>query len=178
VDGYLAYFRQWLTAHLLLALLPLKMFVYWMFARRSAPCLTPLLRCASAFLPLLLCASFQFIVYCSGFFLWVSLPRGLCWFIPGVADRNSVWCSVLTSLVCWMSPKQVWSWQLAVAVAHLFSQCNMWWRSFLWSRGSVCQSFDSPWCFIFAKCGSSVSAKFLIHRAHIASVPSSPSWIP
>jgi hypothetical protein len=28
VDGYLAYFRQWLTAHLLLALLPLKMFVY------------------------------------------------------------------------------------------------------------------------------------------------------
>jgi hypothetical protein len=36
--------------------------------------------------------------------------------------------------------------------AHLFSQCNVVWRSFLQARGWGCQSFDSPWCFISAKC--------------------------
>jgi hypothetical protein len=44
-----------------------------------------------------------------------------------------------------------------VVVAHLFSQGNMAWRSFLWARGSWCQSFDSSWCFISAKCGPRVS---------------------
>jgi hypothetical protein len=29
-----------------------------------------------------------------------------------------------------MSPKEVWSQQLAAAVAHLFSQCNVVWRIF------------------------------------------------
>jgi hypothetical protein len=95
----------------------------------------------------------------------VSLPRGLCWFIPGVAGRNSMWHFALTYLVSQMSPKQVWRWQLAAAAALLFSQCNVAWRNFLWARGSGCQSFDSPWCFISAKCGSSISARFLIHRA-------------
>jgi hypothetical protein len=46
------------------------------------------------------------------------------------------------------------------------SQCNVAWRSFLWARGSGCWSFDSPMCFISAKCGSSVPARFLIHGAH------------
>jgi hypothetical protein len=48
----------------------------------------------------------------------------------------------------------------------LFSQCNMAWRSFLQAEGSQCWSFDSSWCFFSAKCGSSISAKFLIYRAH------------
>jgi hypothetical protein len=65
-----------------------------------------------------------------------------------------------------MSPKQVWSWHLVVAGALLFSQCNMAWRNFLWAMGSGCWSFDSPWCFISTKCGSSISAKFLTHRVH------------
>jgi hypothetical protein len=40
----------------------------------------------SVFLPPLLCARFQFVVYCSVFFVGgVSLLRGLCWFISGVA---------------------------------------------------------------------------------------------
>jgi hypothetical protein len=39
------------------------------------------------------------------------------------------------------------------------------WGNFLWARGSGCQSFDSPWCFISTKCGSSISARFLIHGA-------------
>jgi hypothetical protein len=39
------------------------------------------------------------------------------------------------------------------------------WRSFVQARGLVCQSFDSSWCFISTKCGSSISAKFLIYGA-------------
>jgi hypothetical protein len=54
------------------------------------------------------------------------------------------------------------------ARALLFSQCNMAWRSFLRARGSGCWSFDSPWCFISSKCGSSISARLLIHGAHTA----------
>jgi hypothetical protein len=40
------------------------------------------------------------------------------------------------------------------------------WRSFLWARGSGCRSFDSPWCCISSKCGSSISERFLIRGAH------------
>jgi hypothetical protein len=47
-----------------------------------------------------------------------------------------------------------------------FFQCNVAWRSFPLARGSGCQSFDSSWCFISTKCGSSVSAIFLICGAH------------
>jgi hypothetical protein len=49
---------------------------------------------------------------------------------------------------------------MVAAAAHLFSQFNVVWRKFLWARCSGYQSFDSPCCFISAKCGSSVSAKF------------------
>jgi hypothetical protein len=115
----------------------------------------------------LLCVSFQLLVYCSIFFLWgFSLPMGLCWFIPGVAGGNTTWFLVLNCLVCLKSPQQVWSWHLAAVWALLFSQCNVVWRSFLWARGPGCRSFDSPWCFIFSKCVSSISARFLIHGAH------------
>jgi hypothetical protein len=80
--------------------------------------------------------------------------------------RNTMWCLALTCLVCWMSPKQVWSQHLVAAGALLFSWCNVVWRSFLQARGTGCQSFYSPWCFISIKCGSSISARFLIHGAH------------
>jgi hypothetical protein len=51
-------------------------------------------------------------------------------------------------------------------VAPLFSQCFVAWRSLPQARGSECQSFNSPWCFTSAKCGSSVSVSSLIHRAY------------
>jgi hypothetical protein len=54
----------------------------------------------------------------------------------------------------------------AVVAAHKFSQCNVVWRSFLWARGSGCQSFGSHWCFISSKCGSSISTRFWSHSAH------------
>jgi hypothetical protein len=51
--------------------------------------------------------------------------------------------------------------------ALLFSQANMVWRSFVWAGGSGCWNFYSSWCFFFpAKCGSSISAKFLTYGAH------------
>jgi hypothetical protein len=49
----------------------------------------------------------------------------------------------------------------AVAVAVLkFSHCNMLCGSFPQARGSGDQWFHSSWCFISAKCGSSVSGRF------------------
>jgi hypothetical protein len=52
------------------------------------------------------------------------------------------------------------------AGALLFFQCNVAWRSFVWARGSGCWSFESSWCFISAQGVSSLSARFLIYRAH------------
>jgi hypothetical protein len=52
------------------------------------------------------------------------------------------------------------------ARALLFSQCNIAWRNFIWAGDLGYQSFDSSWCFFSAKCGSSISARFLIYGAH------------
>jgi hypothetical protein len=41
---------------------------------------------------------------------------------------NTVW---FTSLICQISPKQIWSWCLVEVVALLFSQYNVAWKSFL-----------------------------------------------
>jgi hypothetical protein len=83
----------------------------------SAPCPSPLLQCTYSTLSPLLCVSFQFLVYsvvCFVLFcgVGVSLPRGLCWFILGVAGGIpcDAWCSPVGLL---MSPKQVWSLCLA-----------------------------------------------------------------
>jgi hypothetical protein len=51
-------------------------------------------------------------------------------------------------------------------MACLFSQCIMALRSLLQARGSGCQNFNSPLYFTSAKCGSSISARSLIHRVH------------
>jgi hypothetical protein len=51
-------------------------------------------------------------------------------------------------------------------VACLFSLCIVAWRRLSWARGSECQSSNSPLCFTFTKCGSSISARSLIHRDH------------
>jgi hypothetical protein len=88
VDHYLPYFRLWLVTHLLSAVLNFQpLFTESLCGDQLLD--SPLFSCElSATLPLLLYASFQFIVYYSVFlFLFlqgVSLPRGLCWFIPGV----------------------------------------------------------------------------------------------
>jgi hypothetical protein len=89
----------------------------------------------------------------------------LCWFIPGMAVGipHDVWCSPVGLLNVCQAGLELASSSMGTL---LFSQCNVAWRSFPWARGSVCQSFDSSWCFISAKYGSSISAGFLIYRAH------------
>jgi hypothetical protein len=106
-----------------------------------------------------------FSVPCLFWFFWggqgISLPRGLCWFIPGVGGGISRdnWCSPVSLLNVSQAGLELTS---GGTGALLFSQCTVVWGSFVWAMGSGCQSFDSFWCFISAKCGSSVSAGFLI----------------
>jgi hypothetical protein len=153
-------------------------FVYWKFTWRSAPCSSPLLPCAFSNSIPLLCLRFQFLVYSSVFCLFVfwffffffllgsggqSVQEAMLVY-PRCGWENSVMLGAHL-LVCWMSPKQVWSRCLAAGVL-LFSQCDMAWRIFPWARGSGCWSFDSPWCFISTKYSSSVSARFWSHGAH------------
>jgi hypothetical protein len=110
--------------------------------------------------------SFPYLLFRLFFFAeWgVSLSRGLCWFIPRVAVGMScdAWCSLVgLSDVSQAGVEPV----SGSAGTLLFSWCNVVWRSFIWARGSGCQSFDSSWCFIATKCGSSISARFLIYGA-------------
>jgi hypothetical protein len=93
VDRYLPYFRQQLIPCPLLALLPFQpLFTENLHGDQllAPPTFSSVL---SATPTPLLCVSFQFLIYCSVFccFIFcgvggvVSLPRGLCWFIPGLA---------------------------------------------------------------------------------------------
>jgi hypothetical protein len=76
----------------------------------TAPC--PLF-CAFLFSSLFIIQGFFFVGW------WVSLSRGLCWFIPVVAMGilRDAWCS---PVFCWMSPKQVWSWCLVAWEPYSF----------------------------------------------------------
>jgi hypothetical protein len=87
---YLPYFRQWLITHLLSAFLPfLHLFTDSLGGDHLL--VAPLFPGALlAIQPPLLYASFLFNLHCSDFLVFfvgqgVSLPRGLCWLIPGVA---------------------------------------------------------------------------------------------
>jgi hypothetical protein len=65
--------------------------------------LFPPFSCAlSMILPLSLCARLQFTIYCSVFWWGISLPMGLCWFIPGIARGNlcDIWHSCVWSAQC------------------------------------------------------------------------------
>jgi hypothetical protein len=97
------------------------------------------------------------------------LGRSVC---PGsYADLSQEWlgefCMMLGAhLFGLLNVSQAGLEPVAVVPLHLFSQCNVAWLSFPQVRGSGCQSFDSPWCFISVNCGSSISARFWSHGAH------------
>jgi hypothetical protein len=113
-------------------------FVFWKFMWRSAPCFSPLLWCAQSTLP---CLLFSFVFWGA---LEVSLSRGECWFIPGVAVGIPHAAYLLT---CWSaSPKQVWIWHLAVREPSCFLSV-MWCGEGLYRLGV--QSFDSSWWIFF-----------------------------
>jgi hypothetical protein len=67
----------------------------------------------------------------------VSLSRGLCWFIPGVAGGIQHDAYLLT---CWFAECLPSRLELASGGtgALLFSQCNVAWRSFIEAGGSGC----------------------------------------
>jgi hypothetical protein len=76
--------------------------------------------------------------------------------------RNTIWHLVLT---CWSADclpsrfgASIWQHGSPPVVSA--------WQWFLWDRGSGCQSFDSSYCFISAKCGSSVSMRFWSLGSH------------
>jgi hypothetical protein len=94
----------------------------------------------------------------------VSLSRGLCWFIPGVAVGTLLVAYLLT---CWsVSPKQVWS------------QCleawePSWFLSVRWHGEALCRL--GVWGvrvllilggFFLPSVAPTFSAKFLIYRSH------------
>jgi hypothetical protein len=95
-------------------------FVYWKFVWRSASRFSPFLRCASSNSTPLLCVSFQFLVYCSGFLFVcfggsVSLPG--C--ILGVAGEYHMTLGAYL-FVCQISPRQVWSQHLVAQQPSCF----------------------------------------------------------
>jgi hypothetical protein len=116
----------------------------------------------SEFLPLLLCANFLFIYFFGGESV---CPGGYAGLSQGwLGEYHMMLGTHLFGLpkVSQASLEPVYG----SGTALLFSQCNVVWRSFLQARGSGYRSLDPPWCFISAKCGSSISARFLIQRAH------------
>jgi hypothetical protein len=87
-------------------------------------CPSPLLRCTQSTPPPLLHVPFSSLFIIQAFYFYffagqgVSLSRGLCWLIPGVAMGVP---HVTYLLTCWSaSPKQVWSWHLAVQEPSCF----------------------------------------------------------
>jgi hypothetical protein len=116
------------------------------------------------------CLSFSF--FWGGVFFFfcsvgVSLSRSLCWFLPGVA----VGIPHATYLLTWWSvfPKQVWSRHLAAQEPSCFLSVT-WHGEALYQLGvQGVKSFASSWWFFPAKCGSSISTRFLIYRVHAVS---------
>jgi hypothetical protein len=167
VEHYLPYFRQQLITRPLLALQTFQP-LFTENLHGDQPLAPPHLWCAFSNSISLLCVIFQFLIYCLVFFFLgggVSLPRGLCWFILGVAGgkAHDAWCSCVGMLNVSQAGLEPGSGSVA---ALLFSQCNVSWRSFPQARDAGCQSFDSPCCFISAKCGSSISLRFWSLGAH------------
>jgi hypothetical protein len=95
----------------------------------------------------------------------VSLSRVLCCFIPRVAVE--VLCATYL-LTCWFaSPKEIWIWCLAALEPSWFLRVT-------WCGEALCGL--EVWgvrvllllgVFFSANCGSSISARFWIFRAHI-----------
>jgi hypothetical protein len=151
---------------------------------RLVPCPFPLLQCTFSNPPLLLCARFQFSVYFSvwGFFWGESVcPGGYVGLSQGLLGEFSLMLGAhlfdLPNVSQAGLEPEAAVMTMVAAAAHLLSQCNVAWRSFLQARGSGCRSFDSAWCFISTKCGSSVSAGFWSHGAHAAWLSGSAFWI-
>jgi hypothetical protein len=153
-------------------------FVYWKFVEICSLHL-PLLHCDFSFLPCLLCASFQFIFNCSFFFcIGVSLPKGLCWLISGVAGGIpcDAWCSPDWSSECLPSRFRagVWRWQQPSCFLSVTCCGEAFYR--LGAQGIEVLIFLSA---LYLPSVAPVSQQdfWFTECTLCASVPLSPSWI-
>jgi hypothetical protein len=106
VGHYLPYFRQQLITRPLLALLPFQSLFTESSHRDQLLALSPFSGALRAPCPLC-CMSFLVLCLLFIFFCELSLPKGLCWFIPSVAV---VILHTTYLLTYWSaSPKQAWS---------------------------------------------------------------------
>jgi hypothetical protein len=165
VDCYLPYFRHLPTVSPSV----FSAFIYYKFMWRSASWSSLLFHCAYSTLPTLLMFVFSslfiFSFVCFVCHAGSHSVQGLCWFILGLAVGipHDAWCSPVGLPDVSQAGLEPLSGDIG---ALLFSHCNTAWRSFLWTGGSGCWSFDSSWCFISTKCGSSILARFLIYGVH------------
>jgi hypothetical protein len=140
-------------------------FVYWKFSQISAPCSSPLLWCAFSKSVPLLCVSFHFLVYCSGFFLGGGqCAQGVMLVYPRGGCGKILWHLVLT---CWIAKCLPCRFGASLPFCFLIVMWDG--ETFHRLGGLGCWSFGSPCCFISAKCGSSVSARFWNHKPHAVS---------
>jgi hypothetical protein len=179
VNHYLPYFKQQLICHLLSVIYYCRVCLLKDHIKSSSLflILSPVELLACQLLLQALCSEpstlsascpFQFLVYysvvCCCFLrqgqsvqgATLVYPRGSC---------GSTTCRLFAYLLVCISQADL---ELVTgnAEALLVSQCNMAWRSLLWAGGLGCQGFASSWWFFPAKCGSSVSGRFLIYKAH------------
>jgi hypothetical protein len=135
VDHYLPYFRQQLFTCPLCALLPFQSLFTESLHRDQLLALPPSSSDLSAPCPLCCVFLFSSLFIIQGFFCvgdgGVSLPRELCWFIPGVA------VGIPHRLFAHQAGLELTS---GSAEALLLCQCNVVWRSFVWAGSSRCWS--------------------------------------
>jgi hypothetical protein len=118
VNCYLPYFRQWLITHPLLALLSSSLCLLKVCVETSSLSL-PASLVGLQHPAALLHVPFQFLVY-SSVFVCVYVCGGDSVCPGGYAGlyQSGLWeyCVMFGAhlFVCWMSPKQVWSWHLVV----------------------------------------------------------------
>jgi hypothetical protein len=101
-------------------------------------------------------------------------PRGSC---------GNTTCHLFAHLmVCWLSLKQVWSRCLAAREPSCLLSVT-WRGEALYGWGFRVSEFWFFWCFFSAKCGFSISAKFLIYGAHtvcfcpLVVILNPPTWV-
>jgi hypothetical protein len=145
-------------------------FVYWKFTWRSAPCpprSSSALRaprplcCMSFSVPCLLFSFFFLFAERGSAYLGAMLvyPRGGC--------GNTV-CRLFAHLLVCISQAGLEPASGSMG-ALLFSQCNVAWEALYWLGVQGIGVLLLLGGFFSAKCGSSISAKFLIYRAHAVS---------
>jgi hypothetical protein len=165
VDLSLPYFRQRLITCPLLPFYLSSLCLLKVTMEISSLLLPSSLACSEHTAPSAVCP-FQFLVYYSVFFcgMGVSLSRGLCWFIPGVAVGIP---PATYLLICWSpSPKQVWSQYLVAKEPSCFFSITWHGEALYGLRVQGVRVLILLGSFFSANCSSSISAKFLTYGAH------------